>query len=99
MSFVSITTWRLVTETETVEHVTDMMRKKYFPGLKSLGAEQSMVIDIDLDRFAIVTNYPSRQVRDDAIEHIHQLRTEGAEEFGAEIMDAYAGDVLARLSE
>jgi len=76
-----------------------MMRKKYFPGLKSLGAEQSMVIDIDLDRFAIVTNYPSRQVRDDALEHIHQLRTEGAEEFGAEIMDAYAGNVLARLSE
>ncbi len=98
MSFVSITTWRLVTEKETLEHVTDLMRRKYFPGLKNLGAESSMVIDIDLDRFAIVTAYPSKQVRDDALEHITQLRTEGAEEFGAEIMDAHAGDVLARLS-
>lgn len=98
MSFVSITTWRLVTETETLEHVTDLMRRKYFPGLKSLGAERSMVIDIDLDRFAIVTDYPSKQVRDDALERIAHLRTEGAEEFGAEIMDAHAGEVLARLS-
>ncbi len=98
MSFVSITTWRLVTETETLEHVTDLMRRKYFPGLKKLGADSSMVIDIDLDRFAIVTIYPSRQVRDAALEHITQLRTEGAEEFGAEIMDAHAGDVLERLS-
>jgi hypothetical protein len=96
MSFVSITTWRLVTETETLEHVISLMRRKYFPGLRRLGADHSMVIDIDLDRFAIVTVYPSKQVRDDALEHITQLRTEGAEEFGAEIMDAHAGEVLAQ---
>lgn len=97
MSFVTITTWRLVTEAETLKHVTDLMRRKYFPGLKNLGAENSMVIDIGLDRFAIVTVYPSKQVRDNALENITQLRTEGAQEFGAKIMDAHAGEVLARL--
>jgi hypothetical protein len=98
MSFLSITTWRMISEAETLEHVTELMRKKYFPGLKSLGAENSMVADIGLDRFAIVTVYPSREVRDAALESITQLRSEGAEEFGAEIMDAHAGDVLARLT-
>jgi hypothetical protein len=48
-----------------------------------------------LDRFAIVTVYPSRKVRDDAIDHISALRGEGAVEFGAKLMDAYAGDMLA----
>ena len=96
MSFVSITTWRMITETETLEHVTELMRKKYFPGLKNLGADNSMIVDIDLDRFAIVTVYPSQEARYKALDSITQLRSEGAEEFGAEIMDAYAGDVLAR---
>ena len=96
MSFVSITTWRMSTETETLEHVTDLMRRKYFPGLLALGARDSQLIDIDLDRFAIVTVYPSRAVRDEALSHITELRSKGAEEFGAELMDAYAGDVLAR---
>jgi len=98
MSYVSITTWRLVKETETLEHVTELMHSKYFPGLKNLGANHSMVVDIDLDRFAIVTVYPSKKVRDDALEHITELRTQGAEEFGAEIMDAHGGEVLAKFS-
>ncbi|WP_245581319.1 hypothetical protein [Octadecabacter arcticus] len=71
------------------------MRRKYFPGLLALGAKHSMLVDADLDRFAIVTVYPSRKVRDDAIDHISALRGEGAEEFGAKLMDAYAGDMLA----
>ncbi len=54
-----------------------------------------MLMDVELDRFAIVTVYPSRQVRDDALTHISELRSEGAEEFGAELTDAYAGEVLA----
>lgn len=54
-----------------------------------------MLVDADLDRFAIVTVYPSCKVRDDAIGHISALRGEGAEEFGAELMDAYARDMLA----
>ena len=95
MSFVTISTWRMIGDTETLAHVTELMRKKYFPGLLSLGAEQSMIVDTDLDRFAIVTVYPSRKVRDDAIDHISSLRGEGAEEFGAELMDAYSGDILA----
>ena len=95
MSFVSITTWRMNSDTETLEHVTSLMRQKYFPGLLALGAVHSTLADIDLDRFAIVTVYPSRQVRDEALAHITELRTEGAEEFGAELMDAYSGDVLA----
>ena len=98
MSFVSITTWRLVAEKETLNYVTNLMRVKYLPGLIELGAKDSMVINIGLDRFAIVTDYPSKQVRDNALKYITQLRTEGVEEFGAEIMDAHAGDVLARLS-
>lgn len=95
MSFVSITTWRMTTETETLKHVTDLMCRKYFPGLLELGAVHSTLVNVDLDRFAIVTIYPNRQVRDDALTHITDLRSEGAEEFGAELMDAYAGDVLA----
>lgn len=95
MSFVSITTWRMNIETETLEHVTGLMRSKYFPGLLGLGAMHSTLIDIDLDRFAIVTTYPNRQVRDDALLHITELRSKGAEEFGAELMDAYSGDVIA----
>lgn len=95
MSFVSITTWRMNNDTETLEHVTGLMRRKYFPGLLELGAVHSTLVDIDLDRFAIVTIYPSRQIRDDALLHITELRSEGAEEFGAELMDAYSGDVLA----
>ena len=96
MSFLSITTWRLTKETETLEHVTRLMEEKYFPGLMGLGAVNSMVADTGLDRFAIVTLYPSRQVRDDALAHITDLRSEGAVEFGAELMDAHAGEVLAR---
>ena len=95
MSFVSITTWRMNCDTETLEHVTGLMRAKYFPGLLDLGAVHSTLVDIDLDRFAIVTIYPNRQVRDDALAHITDLRSEGAEEFGAELMDAYSGDVMA----
>lgn len=95
MSFVTITTWRMVTEKENLQHVKDLMQRKYFPGLMALGAKHSMLMDAELDRFAIVTIYPSRQVRDDAISHISALRGEGAEEFGAELMDAYAGDMLA----
>ncbi len=95
MSFVSITTWRMTSETETLEHVTGLMRRKYFPSLLELGAMQSTLVDIDLDRFAIVTIYPSRDVRDEALTHITELRSEGAEEFGAKLMDAYSGDVLA----
>lgn len=95
MNFISITTWRMTSDNETLEHVTDLMRRKYFPGLIKLGAVNSTLASIELDRFAIVTVYPSRQVRDDAISHITDLRSEGAEEFGAELMDAYAGDVLA----
>lgn len=95
MSFVTITTWRMTSETETLRHVKDLMIRKYFPGLMALGATRSMLVDADLDRFAIVTVYPDRQVRDDAIDHISALRGEGAEEFGAELMDAYAGDMLA----
>ena len=95
MSFVSITTWRMIGETETLQHVTDLMERKYFPGLLALGAKQSMLVDAELDRFAIVTIYPSRQVRDDAVAHISALRTEGAVEFGAELMDAYSGEMLA----
>jgi len=82
-------------ETETMGHVTDLMRRKYFPGLLALGATHSMLVDAELDRFAIVTVYPRRKVRDEAIAHISALRGEGAEEFGAELMDAYAGDMLA----
>ncbi|WP_254693249.1 hypothetical protein [Sulfitobacter sp. SK011] len=52
-------------------------------------------MDVDLDRFAIVTVYPSREVRDGAIAHVSALRIEGAEEFGAEMMDAYGGELLA----
>lgn len=95
MSFVSITTWRMNRDTETIEHVTGLLRRKYFPSLLKLGAVHSELIDIDLDRFAIVTKYPSREVRDDALMHITELRSEGAEEFGAELMDAYSGDVTA----
>ena len=95
MSFVSITTWRMVGETETLHHVTNLMAQKYFPGLLALGATHSMLVDAELDRFAIVTVYPSRAVRDDAIAHISALRSEGAEEFGAELMDAYGGEMLA----
>lgn len=95
MDFVSITTWRIIGETETLRHVTELMQRKYFPGLLALGAKHSMLLDAELDRFAIVTVYPSRQVRDDALNHISELRNEGAEDFGAELMDAYAGEVLA----
>ncbi|MCF7700920.1 hypothetical protein [Loktanella sp. M215] len=95
MSFVSITTWRMVGETETLQHVTNLMVQKYFPGLLALGATHSMLVDAELDRFAIVTVYPSRAVRDDAIAHISALRSEGAEEFGAELMDACGGEMLA----
>jgi hypothetical protein len=95
MSFVSITTWRIIGETETLQHVTDLMVLKYFPGLLALGAKHSMLMDAELDRFAIVTVYPSREVRDDAVAHISALRSEGAEEFGAELMDAYGGEMLA----
>jgi hypothetical protein len=95
MSFVSITTWRIIGETETLQHVTDLMVLKYFPGLLALGATHSMLMDAELDRFAIVTVYPSREVRDDAVAHISALRIEGAEEFGAELMDAYGGEMLA----
>ncbi len=95
MSFVTITTWRMIGETETLLHVTELMQRKYFPGLLALGAKHSMLVDAELDRFAIVTVYPSRQVRDDALSHISDLRSEGAEEFGAELMDAYAGEMLA----
>ena len=96
MSFVSITIWRLTGETETPEHVTQLMRDKYFPGLLRLGATRSMVADTGLDRFAIVTIYPSRAVRDAALEHITELRSAGAEDFGAELMDAHSGDILAQ---
>lgn len=95
MSFVSITTWRMIGETENLQHVTDLMRRKYFPGLLALGAQHSMLVDVELDRFAIVTVYSSRKVRDDAVAHISVLRIEGAEEFGAELMDAYGGEMLA----
>ena len=95
MSFVTISTWRMTGDTETLEHVTDLMQRKYFPGLLALGAAHSMLVDAELDRFAIVTIYPSRAVRDDAITHISALRGEGAEEFGAVLMDTYAGDMLA----
>jgi hypothetical protein len=95
MSFVSITTWRMTEETETLQHVTDLMKRKYFPGLLALGANHSMLVDAELDRFAIVTVYPNRKVRDDAFAHISALRIEGAEEFGAELMDAYGGEMLA----
>ena len=95
MSFVSITTWRMIGETETLQHVTDLMVRQYFPGLLALGAKHSMLMDAELDRFAIVTVYPSREVRDDAVAHISALRSEGAEEFGAELMDAYGGEMLA----
>ena len=95
MSFVSITTWRMIGETENLQHVKDLMVRKYFPGLLALGAESSMVMDAELDRFAIVTVYPSRKIRDDAVAHISALRIEGAEEFGAELMDTYGGEMLA----
>ena len=95
MDFVSITTWRITGETETLRHVTELMQRKYFPGLLALGAKHSMLVDADLDRFTIVTVYPSRSVRDDALNHISEMRSEGAEDFGAELMDAYAGEVLA----
>ena len=95
MSFVTITTWRMTTETESLQHVKELMSRKYFPGLLALGAKHSMLMDAGLDRFAIVTIYPSQEVRDDAIAHISALRGEGAEEFGAELMDTYAGALLA----
>ena len=95
MNFVTISTWRMTGDTETLVHVIDLMQRKYFPGLLSLGAKHSMLVDTELDRFAIVTVYPSRKVRDDALAHISALRGEGAEEFGAELMDSYAGDMLA----
>ncbi len=95
MSFVSITTWRMIGEIENLQHVKDLMVRKYFPGLLALGADSSMVMDAELDRFAIVTVYPSRKIRDDAVAHISALRIEGAEEFGAELMDAYSGEMLA----
>ncbi len=95
MSFVTITTWSLNAETETLQHVKELMSQKYFPGLLALGAERSMLVDADLDRFAIVTVYPSRLVRDEAIARISALRSEGVEEFGARLMDTYAGDMLA----
>jgi len=95
MSFVSITTWRMTGENETLQHVTDLMQRKYFPGLLALGAKHSMLVDAELDRFAIVTVYPNREVRDDAFANISALRIEGAEEFGAELMDAYGGEMLA----
>ena len=95
MSFVSITTWRITGETETLQHVTELMVLKYFPGLLALGATHSMLMDAELGRFAIVTVYSSRKVRDDAVAHISTLRSEGAEEFGAELMDAYGGEMLA----
>lgn len=95
MSFVSITMWRMTGESETLQHVTELMQRKYFPGLLALGAERSMLIDAELDRFTIVTVYPSREVRDEAFNHIAELRSKGAEEFGAELMDAYAGEILA----
>lgn len=94
MSFVSMTIWRLTGEIETLQHVSSLMRRKYFPGLLQLGAEHSRLIDIDLDRFAIVTVYPNRQVRDEALQKITELRNRGSEEFGAELMDAYAGDEI-----
>lgn len=95
MDFVSITTLRITGETETLTHVTELMQRKYFPGLLALGAKHSMLMDAELDRFAIVTVYPSRRVRDDALNHISELRSKCAEEFGAELMDVYAGEVLA----
>jgi hypothetical protein len=95
MSFVSITTWRISDQSETLEHISDLMKRKYFPGLLALGATHSMLVDADLDRFAIITVYPSRDVRDEALTHISELRKEGSEEFGAELMDTYAGDMLA----
>lgn len=99
MSFVSITTWRMVGEKESLGHVTHLMKQKYFPGLLEMGAKHSTLVDIELDRFAIITTYPSRRVRDDALMRISELRSEGAEEFGAELMDAFAGNVLASSEE
>ena len=95
MNFVTILTCRMTGDTETLVHVTDLMPQKYFPGPLALGGKHSMLVDAELDRFAIVTVYPSRKVRDDALTHISALRGEGAEEFGAELMDSYAGNLLA----
>lgn len=63
--------------------------------LRLTGAQHSILIDAGLDRFVIVTVYPSREVRDYSVAHISVLRIEGAEEFGAELMDAYTEEMLA----
>lgn len=96
MSFVSITTWRLTGEDQDMEAVRGLMEEKYFPGLLRLGATSSMIADIGDEGFAIVTLYPSREVREDALHHITDLRSEGAVEFGAELTEAIAGEVIAR---
>jgi hypothetical protein len=85
----------MIGETGNLRHVTNLMVQKYLPGLLALGAKHSMLMDAELDRFAIVTVYPNREVRDDAITHISALRSKGAEEFGAELMDDYGGELLA----
>ena len=96
MTFVTISTWRLTNDSQDLAEVRSLLESKYFPGLRALGARDSFLSDVGNGDFVIVTRYPDRKTREDALHKVAELRREGAVEFGAELVETQAGDIIAR---
>jgi len=94
MSFVSITTWRMVGETENFATCDELMKcENTFRGFW-LWAQHIMPWML-IDRFAIVTVLPSREVRNARRRSYLSLRIRSARGIWGGAMDAYGGEMLA----
>jgi len=72
--------------------------RKYFPGILVWRKNIQCSVDVELDPFCHRYGLPKREVRNCRRRFISQrLRIEVPEEFGAEAVDAYGGEMFGRL--
>lgn len=95
MAYATISTWKLSNPAQAEDDLWQVMQDKYVPWNLSLGATQTMMIQVAEDETAIVSVFPDQATRDAAQARIAELRQQGGSEFSSTMLGEVSGEIRA----
>lgn len=80
---------------EITDDMYDTMQKHFMPMIKSLGANQCFEVQTSDTTVSIIAVYPDEATFIAASRRIAEIRSEGSDTFGATLVKAEAGPMVA----
>lgn len=82
---------------EITNNMYETMRKRFMPMIKSLGATQCFEVQTSDTTVSIIAVYPDEVTFIEASQRIAEIRSEGSDTFGATLIKAEAGPMVASV--